>query len=136
MTLFTASDLKPKSLVEGQGPKSRRVDRDRRVRLRIPTGAPRLVESATARLERAPIETWQALIDSIHRSALARLELLKGREGDDRVPCPWERLMGCSITCRCRAAGTVTVDFLRDHYTLLAAEIALCARPAPMRRRA
>jgi len=135
MTLFTVNDLKPKSLVEGQGPK-RRVDRDRRARRRIPTGAPRLVESASDRLERASIETWQALIDSIHRSALARLELLKGRSDSERVPCPWERLPGCSAGCRCRAAGTVTVDFLRDHYTRLAAEIALSARPVPIRRSA
>jgi len=129
VTLFPASDLKPKL---------RRAGRDRRARRRIPTGAPRLVESAGDRLERASIETWQGLISAIQRSATSRLELWRGRAGGDRVPCPWERLTCCGVSCRCCGAGTVTIDFLRDHCAHLATEIAMFvrpARPAPLRGR-
>jgi hypothetical protein len=93
------------------------------------------MESANDRLERAPTEVWGALLDAIHRSALSRLELLRGRAVGDRVPCPWERLTCCAVGCQCRGAGTVTVDFLRNHYTHLATEIAMLVRPAPLRGR-
>ena len=125
MMLFPAGSLKSKVLPS---------KRDHAGRFRIPTGAPRLVESSSARREQASAIAWETLIEAIHRSSDARLELLKGRAGSDRTPCPWERITGCTVDCRCRGARTVTVDFLRAHYTHLATEIALTARPAPQRR--
>jgi len=124
MTLFPSSDLKSKHPPQG---------RDRQHRLRIPTGMPRLVESSSARRELADVIAWEALIDAIRRSSTARLELLKGWSGSDRTACPWERLTGCDVGCRCRGMRTVTVDFLRTHYTRLATEIALIAHPSPQR---
>lgn len=124
MSLFTVSDLKPKTRPPG---------RDRR-RRRIPTGAPRLMESSGERIERLSTETWSALLDAIRCSSAARLDLLSGRAGCDRVPCPWERLMFCGVSCRCGGAGTVTVEFLRKHYAGLAAEIVQITRPVPVRR--
>ena len=128
MTLFPASSLKPKS---------RPPARDKRPRVLIPTGAPRLVESASTRASRAGTESFAALIAAVRRSSEARLMLLEGRPGRpgrDRIACPWERLTGCDVTCRCGGAGTVTVEFLRTHYEHLAVEIATFARPTSMRR--
>ena len=121
MTLFPATAPKPKSKV---------ALRDATPRRRIPTGAPRLVESSTDRAARASTEAWGALIDAVRRSSLAHLELLKGRASGDRVACPWERLTGCDDTCRCRGAGTVTIEFLRGHYERLALEISRLVAPA------
>ena len=121
MTLFPASILKQKARPPG---------RDKRVRSRIPTGVPRLVESSSDREARAAIETWAALLDAVRRSSSSRLMLLERRPGRDRIACPWEQLTGCDVTCRCGGAGTVTVEFLRTHYEHLAVEIATIARPA------
>ena len=115
MTLFPMSYSKPKS---------RPPARDRAA-LRIPTGVPRVVESSNDRIGRAPVEAWQALIDAVSRFASARLMLLSGRAGTERVLCPWKQIMGCDVSCRCHGAGTVTVDFLRRHYTRLANDIAM-----------
>jgi hypothetical protein len=71
-----------------------------------------------------PDETWQALIEAVRRSASARLLLLGSRSGFDQIPCPWQRFMGCGTSCRCQGDGTVTVGFLRRHYTNLANDIA------------
>ena len=114
MTLFSVSSLKPKS--------SRPV-RDKRPRSLIPTGAPRLVESSNDRAVRATTETWEAFLEMIRRSASARLALLEGWVDRDWIACPWERITGCSVTCRCSGTKTVTVEFLRKHYECLSAEI-------------
>lgn len=119
MTLFPASSTK----------RSWPSIRDKRPRTRIPTGAPRLVESSGDRAARAEITSWAALLDAVSRSASARLELLKGRESTDRVPCGWQRLTGCDVSCRCRGAGTVTVRFLRAHYERLVLEIKMLVSP-------
>ena len=127
MTLFPATVPKPKL-------KSKAALRDKSPRRRIPTGAPRLVESSTDRAARSSAEAWGALLDAVRRSSLARLELLKGRASGDRVSCPWVQLTGCDAACRCRGAGTVTVEFLRGHYEHLAVEIAMLASPASAQR--
>lgn len=119
MTLFPANYSKPKS----------RPTARERAECRIPTGAPRVVEASNDRIGRAPVEAWQALIDAVSRSASARLMLLSGRAGTERVSCAWKRITGCDVSCRCRGAGTVTVDFLRGHYTSLVGDISLLARP-------
>ena len=124
MTLFPAMAPKPKSKA-----------RDATPRRRIPTGAPRLVESSTNRSARSSTEVWALLLDAVRRSSSSRLELLKGRASGDRVACPWERLTSCDATCRCLGAGTVTVAFLRGHYEHLALEIALLVYPASVQRR-
>jgi len=93
------------------------------------------MESSNARLGRASVEVWQLLLDAVRRSSSARLTLLSGRSGADRVACPWERVTGCAVTCRCGGAGTVTVGFLRKHYESLADDIARLVRPASARRR-
>jgi hypothetical protein len=118
VTLFPATITKPKS-----------PRRDKRPRHRIPTGAPRLVESSTDRASRASSEAWASLIEAVRRSASARLGLLEGRPDGDRITCPWEHLTGCDVSCRCRGAGTVTAKFLRDHYDRLALEIVRIASP-------
>jgi hypothetical protein len=123
VTLFTANDLKSKSK------KARAPGRDRRRRRSIPTGEPRLVESSRDRDGRIAALAWEALIDAIRESAVARLELLRGRQGSDRLVCPWERFMVCDVGCRCRGSRTVTVAFLRAHYMRLASEIALFGHP-------
>ena len=115
MTLFPAIYPKPKSRPTARA----------RAECRIPTGAPRVVESSNDRIGRAPVEAWQALIDAVSRAASARLTLLSGRAGTERVACSWEQITGCDASCRCRGAGTVTVDFLRRHYTSLANDIAV-----------
>jgi hypothetical protein len=108
---------------------------DKRPRRRLPTGAPRLVESPSDRAARASVEAWEATLDVIRCSAAARLELFKNRSLSERVTCPWERLTGCAITCRCRGAGTVTIEFLTEHYGRLAAEIASLVSPSSALRR-
>ena len=125
MTLFPASILKQKV---------RPPCRDKRPRSRIPTGAPRLVESSSDRASRSETEAFAALLAAVRRSASARLALLAGRPGRDQVACSWERITGCDVTCRCGGAGTVTVEFLRTHYEHLAVEIATISRPALARR--
>lgn len=129
MTLFPTTGAKSKSRS-----KSRLTPRDRAER-RLPSGTPRVVESSNDRSARASADTWQALVDAVRRSATARLMLLDGRSGSERVPCSWERITGCDDSCRCRGAGTVTVEFLRRHYEHLAGEIAMIAAPAPAQRR-
>ena len=129
MTLFPTTVAKPKSRS-----KSRPTPRDRADR-RLPSGTPRVVESSNDRSARASVETWQAMVDAVRRSASARLMLLDGRSGSERVPCSWEQITGCDVSCRCRGAGTVTVEFLRRHYEHLAVEIAMIASPAPAQRR-
>lgn len=126
MMLFSPSDLTSKRRPTGGA---------RKRRLRIPTGTQRLVESSNARRDRAPEIAWKALIAAIRRSSSARLELLKGRPNCDRVPCPWERLTGCGDGCRCGGVRTVTIEFLRTHYTQLAATVARCACPVSMQGR-
>lgn len=125
MTMFPISCPKPKS---------RPTARDRAER-RVPTGAPRLVESSSDRHVRASVEVWQLLLDAVRRSSSARFTLLSGRPAANRVACPWERLTSCDASCRCGGAGTVTVEFLRRHYASLTDEIVLLTRPAPIRRR-
>jgi hypothetical protein len=124
VTLFPTSQPKPKS---------RPIARER-AECCIPTGAPRVVESSNDRISRATVETWQLLIDAVRRSTTARLSLLSGRSGAERVSCPWERIISCDSRCRCRGAGTVTVDFLRSHYASLANDIVALTRPALARR--
>lgn len=122
MTMFPTSCPKPK-------PKARLIARDRAER-RVPTGAPRLVESSSDRAERASAEAWQLLLDAVRRSSTARLTLLSGRPASDQVACPWERITSCDASCRCSGTGAVTVDFLRRHYATLADEIEKVTRPA------
>lgn len=128
MTLFPTTNPKPRSRSNG-----RLAPRDRAAR-RLPSGSPRVVESSNDRTARASVDAWQALVDAVRRSAAARLMLLDGRSRGDRVPCSWNRLTGCDSSCRCRGAGTVTVEFLRRHYEHLAVEIAMIAAPAPVQR--
>lgn len=97
--------------------------------LRLPTGEPRLVESSRARRALVPEATWQALLEAIRRSATARLDLLKGCRGKDKLPCFWRRLGGCGSDCRCGGVGTISVEFLRDHYERLALEIEQLSQP-------
>jgi hypothetical protein len=124
--LFTLGQLAPKKRRPSGG-----VRRSRR----IPTGSPRLVESSSDRLAREDAMAWTALVDAVERSATARLELLSGRDGGDRVGCPWSRVVSCDNTCRCRGLGVVTVNFLRDHYAHLPVEIAKLAVRVPATRR-
>jgi hypothetical protein len=119
VTLFVASELKTKG---------RRPGRERRSRVALLSGMPRLVESSRARRARAHAETWEAFIGEIRRSAEARLILLEGHSKGDLVACPWARLTSCDTACRCGGAATVRVEFLRDHYKCLATEISLFAR--------
>ena len=132
MSLFPVTDQKK---LKSKSKSKVRPDLDHRVLRVIPTGKPRLVESSTARLERAESDAWQALLSAITRSAMARLDLLSGRSGGDLVPCSWQRFTGCDAGCRCRGTGTVTVAFLRDHYTNFATEISAFARPVAGQRR-
>jgi hypothetical protein len=125
--LFTVTDQKKR--------KGRPPGPDRRAPRIIPTGKPRLMESSTARLDRADSDAWNAFLGTIERSAMARLDLLRNREDGDRLPCCWQRLTRCDGDCRCRGTGAVTVAFLRGHYTHLATEIALFVRPGPAQRR-
>lgn len=126
MMLFPASSLKSK-------PKSCTPGRDKRPRARIPTGAPRLVESSSDRAARVAAETWGTLLDTVRRSASARFALLQGWSGRDQIACPWERITGCDVSCRCGGTGTVLVEFLRTHYAKLAVEIATLVRPTSVR---
>lgn len=119
--------LFPESLLKSKPGAPLRV---RRRSHRIPTGAPRLVESSTMCREQTRAIAWQKLIDSISRAAIARLALLKARAGKEHTSCPWERFTGCCADCRCHGERTVTVDFLRVHYGRLAIEIALLALPS------
>jgi hypothetical protein len=114
-------------------PKARPTARDR-AEYRIPTGAPRLVESSTDRAARSSTEAWESLLDAVRRSSMARLTLLSGRSGTDRVSCPWALSTDCVANCRCGGSGTVTVEFLRKHYATLTDDIELLARPMPARR--
>ena len=125
MTLFPTSSMKPKS---------RPPAGDKRPRARIATGAPRLVESSSDRAARSEIETFAGLLAAVRRSTSARLLLLEGRQNRDRIACPWERITGCGITCRCGGAGTVTVEFLRRHYEQLAPAIVALVQPSFARR--
>jgi len=118
----------------GSKPKPKLAPRDRAERC-IPTGAPRLVESSTDLLARSSTDAWHALLDVIRRSSTARLALLSGRSVIDRVSCPWVRITGCDVSCRCGGVGTVTIGFLRKHYESLADKLAALARPASVRRR-
>lgn len=124
MTLFPTRCTKPKV---------KPTARDREER-RVPTGAPRVVESSRDRASRASAEAWQSLLDSIRRSSTARLTLLSGRPAADQVLCPWKRITGCAASCRCGGSGAVKVEVLRRHYARLADDIELLARPAPARR--
>ena len=112
-------------------PQARLVDPRRG--LRLPTGTPRLVESSRAREARTSAVAWQALLETVRRSAAARVDLLRGRSGSERLACAWKRLSGCDTHCRCRGAGTVSVDFLRRHYESLGTNLALLVRPASRR---
>jgi hypothetical protein len=122
--LFSPKELKSKQPSPGYDQRSRR---------QIPTGVPRLMESSAERLARERVESWVELVAAIRRSAAAYLELLRGRDGGDPLPCPWERLVTCDRACRCGGSRTVTVSFLREHYTRLAIEIEKIARPAARR---
>lgn len=124
MQLFSKADLKqPKQAVR----------RDRR-RRRIPTGAPRLMESSAERTDRLTAEAWNQLLETIDRSAQARIELFKHREDQDLLGCPWARLTPCSAACRCEGHGKVTIAFLRKHYAHLAVEIARLVMPTSTKR--
>jgi hypothetical protein len=112
--LFSSDEL--------NGRKRRPPGRDRR-RRRIPTGAPRLIESSTERIGRMDTEAWELLIKSVRRSAIARSELLDHRDEKDLLTCPWSRLVACDHACRCNGTGKVTVSFMRDHYARLASKI-------------
>lgn len=127
MTLFAASDFKSKA-------RTSRPGSDRRPRRVLPTGTPRLLESSTVRRSRLGSEAWQALLDAVRRSATTRVDLLMGRKGSERIECSWKRLTGCDASCRCGGAGTVTVDFLRDHYASLVSEIEEFTRPMSRRQ--
>lgn len=120
MTLFSQSELRPKLKSPG---------RDRRRRRRIPTGAPRVIESSADRAARAGTESWSAFLDAIARAAAVRLDLMKDRDGGALVDCPWARVVACDGFCRCGGSGAVTVEFLRDHYAELSTEILRVALP-------
>ena len=108
---------------------------DRRPRRRIPTGAPRLVESSRARRDRAVAESWASLLDIVRRCSEGRLTLLSGRAATEQMGCPWHLLTGCVPDCRCGGTKLVTVRFLRDHYKLLPNAIATLAIASRTRRR-
>ena len=126
MTLFSTTRAK--------APKTPALPRDRSER-RVPTGTLRLVESSADRAASASSRSWQSLVEAVRRSSSARLTLLNGRSASDRVTCPWERITGCAVSCRCGGSGTVSVEFLRRHYTSLADEIASLAQPEARRGR-
>ena len=114
--LFTPAELAPV--------KRRRSKTKSRARICIPTGQPRIVEASGV----DDAVTWALFIDEIRRSAASRIDLLSSYKGTAKLTCPWARLTSCDSYCRCRGWRTVTVDFLRDHYTHLAAEIVAFAR--------
>jgi hypothetical protein len=80
-------------------------------------------------------EAWTTLLDVIRRSSLARLDLFKGHDGAAQLSCPWGLITSCDVTCRCGGSTLVTVAFLREHYTGLAAEIARITKPASALRK-
>jgi hypothetical protein len=82
------------------------------------------MESSSERQERREVEAWTALLESIRRSAEARVALIASRGKTASLPCPWERLTGCDVSCRCSGTGNVTGVFLRKHYEGLADAIA------------
>jgi hypothetical protein len=96
---------------------------DARDKQAIPTGPSRLVESSEERRARQRAEAWKDLLEAIRQSSANRLELLLHRRGDDLVPCPWGRLVPCDAACRCAGAGSVTTNFLREHYAHLVAAV-------------
>ncbi len=124
MTLFPT--VAPKA-------KARLAPRDRGDR-QIPTGSPRVVASSADRASLASTDAWAALIDAVRRSSAARLTLLSGRPGGDRVSCPWQQITGCGSDCRCGGAATVAVTFLRGHYESLVDAVVHAASPVPRRR--
>jgi hypothetical protein len=111
--LFSRSELKTKARAPG---------RDRR-RRRIPTGAPRLVESSSDRATRLDAEAWLAFVEMIRGLADVRVELLKNRDAGDLVDCPWAVVVACDDSCRCGGLRKVSTALLRDHYAHLATEI-------------
>ena len=108
---------------------------DNRLRRRIPTGAPRLVESSRDRRDRTAAESWESLLDCVRRCSEGRLTLLSGRSATEQMACSWQRLTGCVSDCRCGGTKLVTVGFLRNHYKLLPSAIAALAIPSRARRR-
>ena len=125
MTLFSPSDLVPRRQVPSHEPPRQRS---------IQTGPPRLAEAPSRYFERANDASWRRLVEAVRQASSTRLELLKGRHGSDRLPCPWARLVNCDSRCRCGGVGTMTIERLRKHYARLPAEITKIARPAPVRR--
>lgn len=106
-------------------------------RIAIPTGAPRLGESARERLARMAAESRQAFFGAIVQAARARLALLDGRASTDMVTCPWGSWRGdayavrgsdetpvlaCPRDCRCQGHGFVLVGTLRAHLRGMIAE--------------
>lgn len=122
--LFSKVELKPTK--HGIGRKRRRR--------RIPTGAPRLMESSAERTDRLLSEAWMQQLAAIDRSSQARLELLKQHEGSDLIGCPWARLTPCDGTCRCQGLGKVKIALLRDHYAHLVVEIVRLVTPRALKR--
>jgi hypothetical protein len=113
VTLFSQTELKAK-------PRAVRHDRRRR---RVPTGAPRIVESSSDRVVRLDAEAWAALVEMIRRSAEVRLDLLRSRDDNELVDCPWSVVVTCDDGCRCGGLGKVLVAFLRNHYARLPSQI-------------
>lgn len=107
---------------------------------KIPTGAPKLGESARERRARLVEESRRAFFGAIVQAAQARLELLAARKESDVVECPWSHLNEseriaveeqpdrlivrpvCTSTCRCGGTGAVNVGMLRAHYERMVAE--------------
>lgn len=94
----------------------------------IPTGPSRLVESSEERRARQRAEMWEDFLEALRQASVNRLELLLPRRGDDLVSCPWGRLVSCDDACRCGGSGTVTIDFLRDHYEHLVTAVVSCVQ--------
>lgn len=125
MTTVTSKKVRARALFSPrQLARPRHLTVDDRPRARIPTGLPRLMESSRSRRSHASDDAWSELLAAVHRSALARLDLLSGRLPSDLVACPWQRLTDCSTDCRCGGSGEVKVGFLRDHYGKLTERLA------------
>lgn len=113
--LFSYKDLRSRK---------RKPRRDTRKRRQIPTGHLRLIEPPRSRLRRETDIAWKSSLEAVRKIAFMRLELLRGHSEGHELPCPWGRVVPCDSDCRCAGEGSVSVEFLREHYTKLASELA------------
>jgi hypothetical protein len=92
-------------------------------RVQIPTGSPRLVDSAKKRARRAAEEARAAFFREVLRSTLNRLEMIEDTFDYEILPCPRGALELCPPTCRCGGVGMLAVGAIRANYIQIVAEM-------------